>query len=282
MNRLPALLLLAIVVLLTPPAATSAAAAAAPPSTVRPAVDVSPDPEHDLYVGTGGLVVPTSRWRGSGSGRREAASCGDCRWRVSKLCTKVENAVGGCRNIALGCPVGTVPVRIWLLRPGRDWDVVGRACQGDSPPTTVSHVGSDVRERAVAALPPLRAGVQPAAGALVRLPALFRTGQPAEGIRDADLSVLGLDVRLTSRVRWHWTYGDGSDEWTTSPGGSWPDTSVSHAYAAAGRLRASVRAVWRAEFTVEGLGPFPVPGPPLVQQQTVTVLVRTAYAHLVR
>lgn len=274
-------MLLALVVSLTVPAASSAAVPARP-STVVPAVDVSPDPQHDLYVGTGGLVVPASRWRGSGENRTEAASCPDCRWRVSRLCTKVVSAVGGCRNIALRCPVDTIPVRIWLLRPGRDWAIVGRACQGGSPPTTVDHVGSRIRERAVVALPPLRAGVQPAAGALVRVPALFRTGQPARGIRGADLSVLGLDVRLTSRVRWHWTYGDGTDEWTTSPGGSWPDTSVSHAYAAAGRLRASVRAVWRAEFTVEGLGPFPVPGPPLVQQQAVTVVVRTAYAHLVR
>jgi hypothetical protein len=277
-----ALLLLALVVSLTPSVAARAAAAAPPASTVAPTVDVSPDPEHDLYVGTGGLVVPASRWRGPGSGRTEAASCLDCRWRVSRLCTKVENAVGGCRSIALGCPVDTVPVRIWLLRPGQDWAVVGRACQGETPPTTIGHVGSQVRERAVVALPPLRAGVQPAAGALVRVPALFRTGQPARGIRGADLSMLGLDVRLTSRVRWHWTYGDGTHEWTTSPGGTWPDTSVSHAYAAAGRRHASVRAVWRAEFTVEGLGPFPVPGPPLVQQQTVTVVVRTAHAHLVR
>jgi hypothetical protein len=276
-----ALLVLAVLVSLTPPA-VPAATAAEPPSTVVPAVDVSPDPEHDMYVGTGGLVVPASRWRGSGSDRNDIAGCVDCRWRVSRLCTKVESAVGGCRGIALGCPVGTIPVRIWLLRPGQDWADVGRACQGDTPPTTVDHVGSQVRERAVVALPPLRAGVQPAAGALVRVPVLFRTGQPARGIRGADLSMLGLDVRLTSRVRWHWTYGDGTDEWTTSPGGAWPDTSVSHAYAAAGRLRASVRAVWRAEFTVDGLGPYPVPGPPLVQQQTVTVVVRTAHARLVR
>jgi hypothetical protein len=172
-------------------------------------------------------------------------------------------------------------VRIWLLRPGQNWEVVGRACQGDSPPVTLTDVGSRVRVRDRAALPPLRAAVQPAGGALVGLPALFRTGQPARGITGANLSVLGLDVRLTSRVRWHWAYGDGADEWTSQPGGAWPVATVSHTYTRAGTLRASVQAVWRGEFTVEGLGPFAVPGAPLAQGALVTVVVRPAHAHLV-
>ena len=268
-------------------AAAPARAASAPsvsisPTVVSPtAVVVSPDPAHDLYVGTGGLVVPGSRWRGSESARSDTASCLDCQWRVSVLCTKAEAAAGQCRGISIGCPVGTVPVRIWLLRPGQAWEVVGRACQGDTPPVTLTDVGSRVRDRAEAALPPLRAAVQPAGGALVRLPALFRTGQPARGITGANLSVLGLDVRLTSRVRWHWAYGDGAAEWTSQPGGAWPVTTVSHTYTRAGTLRASVQALWRGEFTVEGLGPFAVPGAPLAQDAVVTVVVRPAHAHLV-
>jgi len=262
-------------------AAPARAVATVAPRAVAAAVVVSPDPAHDLYVGTGGLVVPGSRWRGSDSGRSDAASCIDCQWRVSVLCTKAESAAGQCRGIDIGCPVGTVPVRIWLLRPGQAWEVVGRACQGDTPPVTLTDLGSRVRDRAEAALPPLRAAVQPAGGALVRLPALFRTGQPARGITGADLSVLGLDVRLTSRVRWHWAYGDGTEEWTSQPGGAWPVTTVSHAYTRAGTVHASVQAVWRAEFTVEGLGPFAVPGAPLAQDAVVTVLVRPAHAHLV-
>lgn len=256
---------------------TSVTASAAAPW----AVVVSPDPQHDLYVGTGGLVVPGSRWRSDEGTRSSTASCLDCQWRVSVLCTKSDAAAGRCRVQTLGCPVDTVPVRIWLLRPGATWEDVGRACQGDAPPVTVADVGSRVRDRAEALLPPLRAGVQPAGGSLVRIPTLFRSGQPAQGIQDADLSVLGLDVRLTSRVRWHWDYGDGTDVWTTSPGGTWPTTTVSHVYRAAGRLTASVESVWRAEFTVEGIGPFPVPGAPLTQRTTVAVVVRAAHAHLV-
>jgi hypothetical protein len=200
---------------------------------------------------------------------------------VSVLCTKADAAAGRCRVQTLGCPVGTVAVRIWLLRPGQSWADVGRACQGDTPPTTVTDVGSAVRDRAEALLPPLRAGVQPAAGTLVRIPTIFRTGQPATGIQGADLSVLGLDVRLTARVRWHWVYGDGTVVWTSSPGGVWPTTSVSHVYLTAGRRSATVTSVWRAEFTVEGLGPFAVPGAPLTQNAALTVVVHAAHAHLV-
>jgi hypothetical protein len=286
-RRLLALLLAALSVLVLPEVLVGATAAATnhgsvtSPSRVLSAVVVSPDPQHDLYVGTGGLVVPSSRWRSDEGTRSSTASCLDCQWRVSVLCTKADAAAGRCLVQTLGCPVDTVAVRIWLLRPGASWEDVGRACQGDSPPVTVTDVGSSVRDRAEALLPPLRAGVQPADGSLVRIPTLFRTGQPAQGIQGADLSVLGLEVRLTSRVRWHWDYGDGTDAWTTSPGGTWPTTTVSHVYRAAGRLTASVESVWRAEFTVEGIGPFAVPGPPLTQQDSVAVLVRAAHAHLV-
>ena len=264
-----------------PAGIAESAAAAVPVATTAPSVTVSPDPQHDLYVGDGGLVVPSADWRGDEAGRRSTASCLDCSWRVSVLCTKAEAAAGRCQRIDLGCPVGTVPVRIWLLRPGADWAVVGRACQGPSTPVTVTGVGTQVHDTALAALPPLRAQAQPEGAALVRVPVLFRTGQPADGIRHADLPVLGLTVVLDARVRWHWAYGDGTDAWTSSPGGTWPDTSVSHAYRGSGEQRASVEAVWRAEFTVEGLGPFPVPGPALVQQADIAVTVTAAHARLV-
>ncbi len=248
---------------------------------VAPTVVISPDPQRDLYVGTGGLVVPASNWRGPDAGRSEAAACTDCEWRVTVLCTKTEAAAGQCRTVHVGCPVGTTPVRIWLRHPGQDWAVVGETCQGPTPPSTLADVGRAIRDRAEAALPPLLAGAEPADGGLVGVPVLFRTGQPATGIRGADLSVLGLAVRLDARVRWHWTYGDGSQTWTSTPGGRWPDLSVSHTYRTAVHTTATVVSVWRGQYVVEGLGPFAVPAPLLTQQQQVAVVVRAAHAHLV-
>jgi hypothetical protein len=138
-----------------------------------------------------------------------------------------------------------------------------------------------VRERVEEALPELRAGVQPSSGVLLGIPAVFRTGQSARGIRGADLSVLGLDIALDARVRWRWDFGDGTTRWTTSPGGRWPDTSVSHTYRRAAQRTASVTAVWRGEYVVEGLGPFAVPGPPLTQGVDLLLDVRAARSVLV-
>jgi len=271
----------------TTSATSSIAAALSTVATVRDAavptaVVVSPDPAHDLYTGTGGLVIPAKHWNGAPGDRSRVAACSDCQWRVSTLCTKTDLSAGRCTQLHVGCPVGTTPVRIWLSHGDGVWEVVGESCQGARPPQTVDQVGARVRDVAAAALPPMRAAVQPGDGVLVGLPALFRTGQPATGITGADLSVIGLDVTLDSRVRWHWVYGDGSSAWTTKPGGAWPDASVSHVYRRVATAHASVEAVWRADYVVEGLGPFAVPGPLLTQTQDLTVTVRAARAHLVR
>jgi hypothetical protein len=259
-----------------------AAYAGSAPTRVGAATDVTGDDSEDLYRGTGGLVVPESSWRSDGGSRRAVAECIDCEWRITRLCTKEEQAAGGCRRIDIGCPVGTVPVRVWLRRAGGDWIVVGRMCQGDEPPRTVTDVGSEVRAEAEKLLPPLRVRVQPAGAALVSVPVVGRTGQPAQGIRGADLSVLGVAVVLDARARWRWDWADGDPRWYADPGGRWPDTSVSHTYRTPGTRTIEVVSVWRGEFVVEGLGPFAVPGPPLTQQGGATVDVREARAVLTR
>ena len=242
--------------------------------------DVTGDDANDLYRGSGGLVVPQNSWRSDGGSRQEVAGCLDCEWRITRLCTKGEQASGGCLHIDIGCPVGTIPVRVWLRHADGDWIVVGRMCQGDEPPRTVTDVGTDVRAEAEKILPALRVRVQPAGAALVRLPVVGRTGQPARGIRGADLSVLGLQVSLDARVRWRWDWDDGDPQWYADPGGRWPDAAVSHTYRTAGARTIEVIAVWRGQFTVEGLGPFTVPGAPLTQTEAVVVEVREARAVL--
>jgi hypothetical protein len=287
-HRPPAVVvvLLALVLsgLLSAVGVTSSASGAAGPGSgagVPTAIGVTPDPAGALYRGTGALLVSQRDWR-SGSGRAEAAGCVDCEWQVSVLCTKAELAAGNCRRLTLGCPVGFVPVRIWLRHVGGDWTDVGRACQGPTPPRTVADVAGAVRDEALARLPALHAAAQPEGGTLVGVPVAFRTGQPPDGLRGADLSVLGLDVRLDARARWLWDFGDGTAaSWASSPGGRYPDLSVSHTYRRAARPTAKVTAVWRGQFTVEGLGPFAVSGDPLTQTGSVPVVVRAARAVLV-
>ena len=138
------------------------------------------------------------------------------------------------------------------------------------------HLGEERRSLAV-----VHVAVQPPDGVLVTVPAAFRSGQPASGLTGAGLSVLGLAVTLDARARWLWSYGDGVTSWSSVPGGRYPNLSVSHAYRRSGSLRVTVSSVWRGSYTVEGIGPFAIPGDPLVQTASITVVVRSAHAHLV-
>ena len=226
-------------------------------------------------------MIPSRDWRGDESGRSEAAGCDDCTWHITSFCTRADFDLGSCDASHLDCPAGLVRVRVWLERPGEPRRLVGGACVGGTPPVTRAQIGASVRDSATAALPPLRAGVQPADGVLIGLPAVFRAGQAADGIVGADLSVLGFDVRLDARPRWWWAWGDGTGAWSSSPGGRWPDASVSHTYRALGTATARVTAVWRGEYVVDGLGPYPVPGDPLTQDASLAVQVREARALLV-
>jgi hypothetical protein len=129
-------------------------------------------------------------------------------------------------------------------------------------------------------LPSLDPSFQPAAGGLVNLPVLLAAGQPtafrADGIR------LGpFDVDLQASPIWRWDFGDGAQLETTSAGGPWPDDSVAHTYRqGAVSLPVTVTTMWQGTFTVDGLGPYPIAGPPVSQQATVALPVRGARARL--
>ena len=254
---------------------------ALPWSAPAHAIDVVGDDGSDIYTGTGGVVFPARDWRGDETGRSDAAGCDGCTWSITAFCTRAEFDLGSCTASHLDCPPDRVRVRVWLAQPGEARRLVGAACIGGTPPPTRTEIGAAVRASASQQLPPLAAGVQPADGALIGVPAVFRTGQPADGIVGADLSVLGLAVTLDARPRWWWSWGDGSGEWTSAPGGRWPDTSLAHTYHASGRHSAAVTAVWRGSYVVEGLGPYAVPGDPLTQDAAVAVDVREARALLV-
>lgn len=245
------------------------------------AVDVIGDDGSDIYTGTGGVVFPPGVWRGDETGRSDAASCDGCTWSITAFCTRADFDLGSCTASHLDCPADLIRVRVWLAQPLEPRRFVGAACIGGSPPPTRTEIGAAVREATSQALPELRADAQPADGALVGVPTVFRTGQPAGGLAGADLSVLGLDVRLDARPRWWWAWGDGGGSWTASPGGRWPDDSVSHTYRELGAQTVRVTAVWRGSYVVEGLGPFAVPGDPLTQDDLLIVDVREARALLV-
>ncbi len=251
-----------------------------PAPNPTPTTGVQGDDGRDVYRGSGGVLIPARHWRGDSSGRRQAAECIDCSWRMTTACTSLQFDTGSCPASHVGCPRGLIRVRVWLKHGSGPWVLVGYACVGGAPPVTRSVVERSVHDASVAALPRLKPSYQPSSGALSGLPVVFSSGQSSDGLRQADLSVLGLEVRLDAQPRWTWSWGDGTSMSTSDPGGRYPRMAVSHTYLRTGHVRVVAAARWFAQYWVEGLGPYLVPGADLSQAAAVIVDVVPAHSVL--
>ena len=269
-----AVVALALVLIVSP------AQAATPVPSPTPTTGVQGDDGRDVYVGSGGLVIPARHWRGDPSGRRQVLECADCFWRMTTACTSLQFDTGSCPASHVGCPSGLIRVRVWLKQGSGPWVLTGYACVGGSPPPSRASVERAVRDLSIQALPALRPSYQPASGALTGLPVDFWSGQSRLGLQQADLSVLGVQVRLDAQPRWQWVWGDGGSLSTIDPGGRYPRMTVTHTYLRNGSQIVRVTSWWRATFTVEGLGPYPVPGADLSQAADMRVEVRPAHSVL--
>jgi hypothetical protein len=172
--------------------------------------------------------------------------------------------------------------RVYLRRGDGPWVLQGTVCLGptDRPPT-VTDIGAVVRERVVNYLPDAHPSFQPRAGGIVNLPTLFASGEDPT-LRTEAFDVLGFTVVVTASARWEWTFDRGVTETFSTPGGGYPDQSVSHTYPGPGQRQVSVTTSWRAQFTVNGEGPFAVPGPELTKTAgPFAVAVRAAHSELV-
>lgn len=227
---------------------------------------VVPDPDKAQYVGTGGLLLPASSFTGTDADRADAATCPECRWALLPMC-RGDGQAGdvACGGAARSCPSGQFRRIVLLLRPGaNEWEEVGLVCLVGGAPTTVDGLASELTDVVVEDVPPLEPSVQPEGGTLIGLPAVFASGQP-RALGERRFTLVGFDIILDGRATWSWDFGDGTTFTSDEPGGPWPETSVSHLYGRAGTYPVSVSSTWEAWFTVDGMGPWPVGGAPVVQ-----------------
>lgn len=256
MRPLLAALLLAIATTLVPVAPVHGAA-----PVVGTETDVRGDDERDVYVGTGGLILPGTVNRGT---RREVASCPGCRWRLRTPCETpgAGTAFDGqatCLSVVRGCPGGHL-LRAWFQGAGQPWRDLGLVCVPPAGPVTVAEVGRSLRGSVEKGIPSLLPGFQPSRGILPQVPVVFDSGQAA-GARTWGLDVLGRDVMLSATPAWSWQFGDGAGQDTSDPGGRYPHMGVVHVYRRAGDYRVACTTTWSATFVVDGLGPFAVADP---------------------
>lgn len=267
-GSLPAVLVAAVALL--------AVAFAAAPAR---AADVHGDDDRDVYVGTGGLILPGSV---SAKPRREAAGCPGCQWRVTEVCQdpglgSAFSGRGGCGGLVPGCRDGLTMRRVLFHPTQGPWRDLGLICLGE--PLTVAEVGHDVRTAVEEQVPVLAPAFWPARGAVTQLPVTFSSGQPA-GSREWSMQVSGRTVRVRAMPSWSWTFGDGA-AWTgTDPGGGPSRPTVAHAYGRPGLMPVEVVVRWSATYEVDGLGPFDVPEP-VSQSARMEVLVGEGRAVLI-
>jgi hypothetical protein len=228
------------------------------------AVSVIGDDETERFVGSGAVILPAVV---DPATRVFASTCPGCRWKVTAPCRRDdEHGDAGCRGTILGCPQGREINRVWLARPGADFEAVGMFCPSEGEVTSVAEAASRVRGGFERFIPTLAVECAPTRGAVVGIPLHCRSLQPSGNVAWID-SVAGYRVRTSAHARWTWTFvqqpGDGAraDRWShvvTEPGRPFPDKAVRQGFTAPGIHRVEVMARWQGTFTVDGLGPFAV------------------------
>jgi hypothetical protein len=236
-------------------------------------------------VETNGANFPEQKSDGDlASAVSESKGCKDCAWSVVPACMASGPVDSGvCAGAISGCPdPHDLRFRVYLRRGSGPWVFRGTVCLGPNDrPAPVRDVGGAVRERVVNLLPDAAPSFQPRGGGIVNLPTLFASGEP-ETLTTEPFDVLGFSIVVTARARWVWTFEPGATQTFHVPGGAYPDVSVSHTYADAGTRRVVLATLWEARFTVNGEGPFAVPGPAISKTAApLTVPVREARSELV-
>ncbi len=220
-------------------------------------VDVEGDDDADAFIGRGGLLLPPSVDTGT---RREVAACPGCRWRLTSACvdTELGNAFDGqqsCLRSPGDCPAGQLR-RAWYDPGAGTWANLGLVCVGDRV-RTVATMGREVRTILREQLDALSIQTVPHTRIVTQMPAFFSSGR-APGPLVMERNLGGHQVRVTASAAWDWDFGDGAHGSVDRLGTLRSGTDTAHTYRRPGVWQVRCRAVWTAQFTVDGLGPFPV------------------------
>ncbi len=212
-------------------------------------------------------------------------TCKDCEWSIVPAClvNGPDDSSVMCMGAVSTCTdPAAIRYRVYMRQGDGPWVIQGTVCLGpDERPATVADVGQAIRTRVVNYLPDASPSFQPRAGGIVNLPTVFSAGEP-QTIRTDPFDVLGFTVVVTAKARWEWTFDTGVVQEFSKPGGAYPDMSVAYTYADPGGRQVTVTTYWRASFTVNGEGPFQVPGAELSKTAgPLAVPVREARSELI-
>lgn len=242
-----------------------------------PSISVNGNDTVDGYQGSGGLLLPTS-FTGTATHRKRVAGCLGCRWRYTPYCEQDSDAL--CAHAVVTCSTGKIRYRVWFGRSETELKVIGSVCWGSGKPATRVDLNRTVTQNALRLVPSLAPGVNPVRSTLVSVPIIVWSGQP-KSFKPRAMTLVGHRVTIEANALWLWEWGDGARQWVSHSGAAYPRRDITHHYRRPGSYQVTVTTVWRADYSVTGLGRFPVEGEVIRQRKTLKIVVKPSRAVLV-
>lgn len=247
------------------------------------ATEVVGDNEIVAYIGTGGLLLPTT-FTGSTSNKKAVADCLGCTWAYSVFC--MNDVEGLCLHSTTTCSPGQIRYRVWFGKTKDELEVIGSVCWGIGSPPTRRNTETQVKDLVIKYVPQLRLTLAPPGGSLTAIPVIGWVEQPQTYTPPA-FSLSGRKVSIMAKATWRWNWGDGTFEWKSVPGasfvaGSDPENQIQHQYRVPNDYLVEVSTFWSATYQVEGIGAFKVGGEVLTQSTQESIRISSARAVLVK
>lgn len=242
------------------------------PANSTSAAEVDVVVENDLYVGTGSVILPPGVSEGD---RSTLSHCEGCSWRVTTPCVVDPKSDAHCRAIVGACAADDKLIRLWFKPAEGEWLDRGLICVEHTTVVPVREAQTQVRQRVEHAVPRGTPFCLPNHQPITQIPLRCSSGSDGAARSWTD-TLAGISVNVSARPHWVWDFGSGARFETDSPGGVYPHTAVAHTYRTPGARTVGLTTIWSGEYTMDGLGPFPLA--PIEQYQGIPVNIGQARA----
>ena len=234
--------------------------------------------ETAAYIGTGGLLLPSS-FSGGGDTKSAVASCTGCTWAYTVFC--MYDAEGLCAHSVSSCPSGEIRYRVWFGYSPSALSVIGSVCWGSGKPPTRLDVERRISDLVITYVPALELNTSPPDGSLTVIPVIAWVNQERE-FNPSPFLLVGRQVSIHAYANWRWVWGDGIVEWKVVPGAPYPSNQITHQYRSPGSFKLNVTTFWQATYDIEGIGSFATGGEVLTQSATKELLIKQGRSVLVK
>jgi hypothetical protein len=247
-------------------------------ATPAKATEVVGNNETAAYIGTGGLLLPSS-FSGGGDSKTAVANCASCTWAYTVFC--MYDAEGLCQHSVSSCPAGEIKYRVWFGISKSTLSVIGSVCWGSGKPPTRADVERRISDLVITYVPSLELNTAPPDGSLTVIPVIAWVNQARE-FNPSSFQLVGRQVSIHAFANWRWIWGDGNVEWKSVPGAPYPSKQISHLYRIPGVFNLNVTTFWQATYDIEGIGSFATGGQVLTQSVTQELLIKQGRSVLVK